>query len=130
MRDEKRELLELLKFELKFREDGGYGRSPHAPRREPQLLEDSPTCLNFNDPDKPHPCGECGMMDFVPEAHKNRNAPCRGITGISGANRNSELQQMKHIEAIRTAAPRCYSSQLHAAAARRNNLANHDAWLR
>ena len=76
MRQDHRELLELLKFELKFLEDGGYGRSPHAPRRAPQIFEDSPSCLNFADPDKPHPCSECWMMDFVPKAHKNRNAPC------------------------------------------------------
>lgn len=74
-----RDLLEFLKFELKFLEDGGYGRSPHAPRREPQIFEDSPSCLNFDDPDKPHPCSECWMMDFVPEAQKTRNAPCRFI---------------------------------------------------
>ncbi len=73
------DLLELLKFELKFLEDGGYGRSPHAPRRAPQIFEDSPSCLNFADPDKPHPCNECWMLDFVPEAQKQRNAPCRFI---------------------------------------------------
>ena len=73
------DLLELLKFELKFLEDGGYGRSPHAPRRAPQVFEDSPSCLNFADPDKPHPCNECWMMDFVPEAQRQRNAPCRFI---------------------------------------------------
>ena len=77
-RDES-ELLDLLKFELRFLEDGGYGRSPHKPRREPQMLEDSPSCLNFNDPDKPHPCSECWMVDFVPEGQKNQNAPCRFI---------------------------------------------------
>ena len=38
MAQDKRDVLELLKFELKFLEDGGYGRSPHAPRREPQML--------------------------------------------------------------------------------------------
>lgn len=41
---------------LKFREDGGYGRSPHAPRRESQIFEDSPSCLILDVPDKPHPC--------------------------------------------------------------------------
>ncbi len=27
------EVLELLRFELQFLEDGGYGRSPHTPTR-------------------------------------------------------------------------------------------------
>jgi hypothetical protein len=79
MAQDSHELLDFLKFELKFLEDGGYGRSPHAPRRESQIFQDSPSCLNFGDPDKPHPCSECWVMDFVPEAYKNRNAPCRFI---------------------------------------------------
>jgi hypothetical protein len=61
MAQDKGDVLELLKFELKFLEDGGYGRSPHIPRREPLMLEDSPSCLNFGEPDKPHPCSE--MLD-------------------------------------------------------------------
>jgi hypothetical protein len=79
MAQDKNDVLELLKFELKFLEDGGYGRSPHTPRREPQILQDSPSCLNFGEPDKPHPCSECWMIDFVPEGQKNRNAPCHFI---------------------------------------------------
>jgi hypothetical protein len=79
MAQDKGDVLELLKFELKFLEDGGYGRSPHTPRREPLMLEDSPSCLNFGEPEKPDPCSECWMMDFVPEAHKSRNVPCRFI---------------------------------------------------
>jgi hypothetical protein len=35
------EMLELLKFELKFVEDGGCGRSPRTPWRPPYILEDS-----------------------------------------------------------------------------------------
>ncbi len=31
MAQDEREILELLKFELKFLEDGGYGRSPRTP---------------------------------------------------------------------------------------------------
>ncbi len=36
------EMLELLQFELKFVEDGGYGRSARTPWRSPYILEDSP----------------------------------------------------------------------------------------
>jgi len=49
MRQDHGELLELLKFELKFLEDGGYGLSPHASRRAPQIFEDSPSCLHFTE---------------------------------------------------------------------------------
>jgi len=42
-----RDPLEVLRFELRFLEDGGYGRSPRAPRRPPLIFEDSLTCMNF-----------------------------------------------------------------------------------
>ena len=42
MAQDEREILELLRFELKFVEDGGYGRSPRTPWRPPYILEDSP----------------------------------------------------------------------------------------
>jgi hypothetical protein len=56
------EMLELLKFELKFVEDGGYGRSPRTPWRPPYILEDSPSCPNLGDPARPHPCIECRLI--------------------------------------------------------------------
>ena len=39
MSEEKRELLEKLKFELAFVEDGGYGRSVRAPQGLADLPE-------------------------------------------------------------------------------------------
>ncbi len=53
------EILESLKFEL--------------------IFEDSPSCLNFNDSARPHPCNECMLMQFVPEEHRELNSPCRFI---------------------------------------------------
>ena len=79
MAQDQREMLELLNFELKFLEDGGYGRSPRTPWRARNAFEDSPSCLNFDDPDKPHPCSECWLMKFVPEEQRNQNSPCRFI---------------------------------------------------
>jgi len=79
MAQDERDLLDLLKFELKFLEDGGYGRSPHAPWRRQIAFEDSPTCPNFGDPTRPHPCTECLLMRFVPRDHKDQVSPCRHI---------------------------------------------------
>jgi hypothetical protein len=79
MAQDERETLELLKFELKFLEDGGYGRSPRTPWRASQTFEDSPTCLNFDDPSRPHPCSECSLMQFVPEQCREEAIPCRFI---------------------------------------------------
>ncbi|MBZ5652578.1 MAG: hypothetical protein LAO18_19085 [Acidobacteriia bacterium] len=79
MAQDERELLELLKFELKFLEDGGYGRSPHTPWRRQNVFEDSPTCPNFCDPARPHACSECLLMRFVPAELRGQASPCRLI---------------------------------------------------
>jgi len=72
-------VLEVLRFELKFLEDGGYGRSPRTPWRATNIFEDSPTCLNFGDPSHPHPCNECFLMQFVPEKKQGERVPCHFI---------------------------------------------------
>lgn len=79
MAQDNRELLEALRFELSFLEDGGYGRSPHTPWRPPSIFEDSPICLNFSDASKPHPCNQCLLEKFVPVARRNEDVPCRFV---------------------------------------------------
>lgn len=79
MAHDQNELLDLLKFELKFLEDGGYGRSPHTPWRRQLAFEDSLTCPNFGDPAKPHACSECLLMQFVPSELTGQPSPCRLI---------------------------------------------------
>lgn len=74
-----RDLLDLLKFELRFLEDGGYGRSPHAARRASLIFEDSLTCMNFNNQDEPQPCSACLLMQFVPPSRAAEKVPCRHI---------------------------------------------------
>jgi hypothetical protein len=72
-------ILELLRFELKFIEDGGYGRSPRTAWRATNVFEESPSCLNFNDPSRPHPCKECSLAQFVPQEKQKEGVPCRFI---------------------------------------------------
>lgn len=79
MTQDTRDILEVLKFELSFLEDGGYGRSPRTPWRAPAIFEDSPICPNFCDPTRPHPCETCLLEQFVPEALRSENVPCRFI---------------------------------------------------
>ena len=79
MRKDDAELLKMFQFELRFLEDGGYGRSPRTPWRASYVFEDSPTCLNFNDSARPHPCTECPLMEFVPPQFRGESAPCRFI---------------------------------------------------
>ena len=79
MTQDDRDILEMLKFELSFLEDGGYGRSPQAPWRAPAIFEDSPICPNFCDPARPHPCESCLLEEFVPEDRRAESVPCRFI---------------------------------------------------
>jgi hypothetical protein len=79
MSEEKIELLEKLKFELAFVEDGGYGRSVRTPHKSTSPFQDSLTCLNFGDPSRTHPCAECILMQYVPESSKGEDVPCHHI---------------------------------------------------
>jgi hypothetical protein len=79
MSDKNRDILEILRFELRFLEEGGYVRSPHALWRAPYIFEDSPSCLNFRDPARPHPCSECLLTQFVPAEFREQDLPCRFI---------------------------------------------------
>ena len=79
MPTDNRDLLDLLKFELRFLEEGGYGRSPHSPRRPPKIFEDSLSCMNFNSSAERVPCTACQLMQFVPENRASEPIPCRHI---------------------------------------------------
>jgi hypothetical protein len=79
MAQDKRDVLDVLKFELSFLQDGGYGRSPQAPWRAPAIFEDSPICPNFCDSSRPHPCESCLLEQFVPDGQKSEASPCRFI---------------------------------------------------
>ncbi|MBZ5598390.1 MAG: hypothetical protein LAN83_08710 [Acidobacteriia bacterium] len=79
MSDDKRDILEVLKFELNFLEQGGYGRSVRTPWKPTSIFQDSLSCINFNDPDRPHPCNECLLTDFVPGGAQGESVPCHHI---------------------------------------------------
>lgn len=79
MSEDKRDVLEVLKFELNFLEQGGYGRSVRTPWKPTSIFQDSLSCINFNDPERPHPCNECLLTDFVPEELQGENVPCHHI---------------------------------------------------
>lgn len=79
MAQDNRDILEVLRFELSFLQDGGYGRSPQSPWRAPAIFEDSPICPNFCDPARPHPCESCLLEQFVPADRRAEAIPCRFI---------------------------------------------------
>lgn len=79
MAQDGRDILDVLRFELNFLLDGGYGRSPRTPWRAPAIFEDSPICPNFCDAAHAYPCETCLLTRFVPEGQRSENVPCRFI---------------------------------------------------
>jgi len=79
MAQDDRDILDVLRFELSFLQDGGYGRSPRMPWRAPAVFEDSPICPNFCDPAHAHPCESCLLEQFVPQGQRSESIPCRFI---------------------------------------------------
>jgi hypothetical protein len=79
MQKDERDLLEVLKFELEFLEQGGYGRSPRTPWRPQYIFEDSLTCMNYDSKENPGPCSDCVLMHLVPSELRSEQIPCRHI---------------------------------------------------
>src|SRR6516162_1884816 len=79
MANDDRDLLAVLKAELRFLENGGYRRCPNAPWRPQFIFEDSSTCVNHDGHEPPSPCGECILMHFVPPDCRGERIPSRHI---------------------------------------------------
>ena len=74
-----RDIIEHLKLQRDIVKDGGYGRSVRTPWKEERLFRDSITCLNVTEQVKKHPCNECLLWEWVPDAHKDEDIPCHFI---------------------------------------------------
>ena len=79
MAKDDRDLLELLKEELSFIEQGGYGRSVRTPWKPTSTFQDSLTCINYGYPYRAHPCNECRLIDFVSKEDRTTTIPCHHI---------------------------------------------------
>ena len=77
---EDEDILELLKAELAFIEQGGYGRSVRTPWLPKSVFQDSLSCINYADPNHTHPCSECQLMGFVSTEHQAESVPCHFIS--------------------------------------------------
>ena len=96
---DQRDLLEVLKFELSFLEQGGYGRSVRTPWKPTSIFQDSLSCLNFNDAERPHPCDECVLYDLVPQPFQQEGVPCHFIPlNNDGETVDSMEQQYNQVE--------------------------------
>jgi hypothetical protein len=73
------DILEMLKSELAFVEQGGYGRSVRTPWLPKSVFQDSLTCINNSDPNRTEPCSACQLTGFVSAEHQAENIPCHFI---------------------------------------------------
>ncbi len=78
MPNDHRDILEILRYELNFLEQGGCVQTKREGRL-PSPFRDTQVCLNFGDPLQSHACHECFLYDFVPEDSRTANVPCHYI---------------------------------------------------
>ena len=79
MAKDDRDILEILKDELNFIEQGGYGRSVRTPWQPKSIFQDSLSCINYADPNHTLPRNECHLLDFVRPEHQQAEVPCHLI---------------------------------------------------
>lgn len=80
MSKEQQDILEILKSELEFIETNGYGTlGERKVEATSTMFGDSPTCINYGYPYRTHPCGECPLIEFVPEDDRASAMPCHHI---------------------------------------------------
>jgi len=92
MAKDDRDILELLKQELSFIEEGGYGRSVRTPWLPKSVFQDSLSCLNYGYPYRAHPCSECHLLDFVDPNDRSQAVPCHFIPLNEAGNTIEELE--------------------------------------
>jgi hypothetical protein len=103
MQKDERDLLEVLKFELQFLEDGGYRRSARTPWRPQYIFEDSLTCMNYDSKENPGLCCDCVLMHLVPPERRDEKIPCRHIPfNVTGETLDSLYRYSNQNEAEET----------------------------
>lgn len=75
---QRRELLQMLRFELNYLEQGGFECDRASMGLESPFLGTA-LCVNFGDPLRRHACRECSLHRFVPEARQHEEFPCHFI---------------------------------------------------
>jgi len=78
MAQDLREVLEILRFELNYLEQGGFEQDRDLLGNESPFLG-TIACINFGDPLRAHACHECLLYQFVPEDKQGEEIPCHHI---------------------------------------------------
>jgi hypothetical protein len=73
-----RELLQMLRYELNYLEQGGFRRDREAVGLQSPFLG-TMICINFGDPLRRHSCQECSLHQLVPIDRQKEEFPCHHI---------------------------------------------------
>lgn len=102
MSEDRRDILEVLRYELNFLEQGGYSRNLRQ-GREVSPFQDTLSCLNFGEPFRKHACQECFLHDFVPEESRTEDVPCHFIPLNESGTTVSQLLKAGDLSELETA---------------------------
>jgi|SRR5208337_3145447 len=78
MSQDLQELLQILRFQLNYLEQGGFERDRALLGIE-SPFRGTIACINFGDPLQTHACRECLLHPFVPEDKQTEEFPCHYI---------------------------------------------------
>ena|ERR1700694_5019357 len=78
MPEDLREVLQILRYELNYLEQGGFDRDRLLHGTESPFLGNL-ACINFGDPLRSHACRECVLHQFAPEDKQTEEFPCHYI---------------------------------------------------
>ncbi len=78
MSQDVRDVLQVLRFELNYLEQGGFQRDRALLGAE-SPFQGTFACLNYGDPLSPHACHECVLHQFVPVPERAQDVPCHYI---------------------------------------------------
>ncbi len=92
MPQDPRELLQLLRFELNYLEQGGFDRDRALLGTQSPFLGTF-ACINFGDPLQAHACRECLLHQFVPENKQTEEFPCHYIRLTASGETIAELME-------------------------------------
>ena len=98
-----RDIVAVLKAELRFLESGGYHNTPQNSWKAPSMFLDSPICANYGKLDRPHACTDCLLIDFVPAQFLEENIPCYFIPlnkqqeTVNTLERQAHLSEMEEV---------------------------------
>ncbi len=79
MSADRRDPLEVLRFELYLLQQGAYRGTMTRNGVPLSYFQDSPTCLNFAETDSRRSCRTCLLTQFIPGNYQNETAACRKI---------------------------------------------------